>query len=270
MRISVIVLIASLAGCGTTYNLADISEDDQTVARSVMSEEQSGSASVRRERVRFGSVVGRVEPAAEAFCRENVQTDLSCDIEIRVIDDPNEPPNAFQYYVDGEPKVAFTRSMIQDARNEDEIAFVLGHEMGHHMAGHLRKQQQQKAAGMIIAGMITGMASASNPHATQAQIQRDTQTGMIAGASIGDAAFSQTYELEADMIGTHIAEMAGYDAERGARIFARRKSAENKDGSLSFWGTHPPSEKRIALVRATVRQIEAGEGLTEVERNPAR
>ena len=44
---------------------------------------------------------------------------------------------------------------------------------------------------------------------------------MDLGASLGGRAYSQSYELEADTLGAYIAARAGYDPERGARIFAR-------------------------------------------------
>lgn len=39
-------------------------------------------------------------------------------------------------------------------------------------------------------------------------------------------------------------------------------AAEQGGASLSFWGTHPPNEKRLATVIATKAQIDGRVGLT--------
>ena len=93
----------------------------------------------------FARVVRRVEPAAEKFCRKHTvdRKGFDCDIQIWV-DDESSDVNAYQMYnKNDEALVVVTIPMIADARNEDELAFVLGHEMGHHLAEHLKKQEQQ-------------------------------------------------------------------------------------------------------------------------------
>lgn len=67
------------------------------------------------------------------------------------------------------------------------------------------------------------------------------------------------------MIGTYIAEAAGYDAVREARFFARPEPTRREDGALSFWGTHPADEDRLALVIETARTLRSGQRL---ERRP--
>lgn len=77
------------------------------------------------------------------------------------------------------------------------------------------------------------------------------------GARLGNKAYSQTFELESDVVGTHIAHAAGYDPLLGARFFARPEAARSGSGRLSFWGTHPPDVRRIATVLATMERIGA-------------
>lgn len=84
---------------------------------------------------------------------------------------------------------------------------------------------------------------------------------MELGAAVGQIAFSQTYELESDMLGTRIAAAAGYDPVKGAGFFARDEAARSKTGQLSFWGTHPADSKRIAVVIATMEEIKAKKSL---------
>ena len=98
----------------------------------------------------FISVVRTMEPVAERECRNRTQG-INCDYLIVVDDRPNQPPNAFQTRDEtGRPIIAFTIGLIAEARNRDEIAFVMGHEAAHHILGHLDRQQQNAAAGAVI------------------------------------------------------------------------------------------------------------------------
>ena len=85
----------------------------------------------------FVRVVARMEPQVEAECRARAQG-RNCDYQIVIDDRPGQSPNAFQTLDrNGRPIVGFTLALIADARNADEIAFVVGHEAAHHIAGHI-------------------------------------------------------------------------------------------------------------------------------------
>jgi Zn-dependent protease with chaperone function len=99
----------------------------------------------------FVAVVQQVEPVAEAMCRERAAFGVNCDLQIVVDSRPGQPPNAFQT-VDprGRPVVGFTLALIADARNADEIAFVMGHEAAHHIEGHIPKREETALAGALV------------------------------------------------------------------------------------------------------------------------
>lgn len=184
----------------------------------------------------FLSVVERVEPVAEAECRRLDRT-LSCDYLIAVDDRPGLPPNAFQTLTpEGRPVVGFTLSLILEARNADELAFILGHEAAHHIAGHLARVQDSARAGAVIAGTLASLGGAD-----AATVERALQLG----AEVGARSFSKEFELEADALGARIAALAGYDPLRGAAFFTRIPDPGNE-----FLGTHPPNAERLATVRA--------------------
>lgn len=258
-----------LCSCGTTYQLPEPTAADlQLAAGTISAEEQAPvSRSTSGQLGSFERIRARVEPAAEAYCQEHIQRKATCDFRIEISSEAAAPPNAFQHYEDSRPVVTFTPSMLAMARNEDEVAFIMGHEVGHHMGAHISKQQQQTAVGAVIAGSLMALAGAYDPYTPSYVKEQDIENAMYAGAAVGGMAFSQTFELESDMIGARIATAAGYDPVKGSRVFARRMDARNRDGALSFWGTHPPSERRIAIVSATVRAIEEGQ---ELEVRPVR
>ena len=188
----------------------------------------------------FVQVVRTVEPVAERECKSRT-TQINCDFKIVVDDRPDQPANAFQT-VDksGRPIIAFTVQLIEDARNRDELAFVLGHEAAHHIAGHIERQQQNAVAGAVIAGSLAVLLGGNAEAVEVAQRQ---------GAQVGARSYSKDFELEADALGTVITVRAGYDPVRGAQFFTRIPDPGDR-----FLGTHPPNAQRIA----TVKRVAAG------------
>ena len=277
-RTRMLVILAgifALSACGTTYQVTELSDAHQAKAAAMFAQERNPETATTGKRLskkqavnQFNRVVRRVEPVAENFCRQNSQDRINfdCDIQIKV-DAMAKERNAFQTYdKEGRPFIIFTLPMIADARNEDELAFVMGHEVGHHLARHIQKQQQQAVVGAVILGAIAAVGS--SPYVDPSVNQANVENAMYLGIAVGNQAFSQTYELESDVIGTYIAKTAGYDPVKGAKFFARPENPKTSQGKLSFWGTHPPNKKRLAVVLATVEKMEntGSKTLERVER----
>lgn len=192
----------------------------------------------------FVAVVQRLEPVTEDICRARTRG-VNCDFLIVVDDRLGQPPNAFQTLDrQGRPVLGFTLSLIGDARNPDEIAFVLGHEASHHILGHL-PQTQANAQGAAMAAAILAAASGASPQAAE-QI-----TGMA--ATVGARSYAKEFELEADAMGAEIAYRSGYDPVLGTGFFDRLP-----DPGDAFLGTHPPNTARKALVAQVVARLRAG------------
>ncbi len=185
----------------------------------------------------FLEVVKTIEPVAERECRRRA-AGANCDFKIVVDDRVNAPSNAYQFLdKSGQPIIAFTLAMIAEARNADELAFVMGHEAAHHIRGHLARQRDAaKAAAVVFAGLavLTGATAEGVESATEL------------GAAVGARTYSKDYELEADALGTVITMRAGYDPVKGSEFFTRIPDPGNR-----FLGSHPPNaERRATVLRA--------------------
>lgn len=191
----------------------------------------------------FIEVVRRVEPMTEALCRTR-NPGVNCDFMIVIDDRPGQPPNAFQTLDrSGRPVLGFTLALIADARNADEIAFVLGHEASHHILGHIPQQKQTATTGAVLAGILAQAAGGDAAAVRQAQEM---------GATMGARGYAKGFELEADALGAEIAWRAGYDPVNGTGFFDRLP-----DPGDAFLGTHPPNMQRKAQVRAVVARLQA-------------
>ncbi len=188
----------------------------------------------------FKAVVASVEPVAERECEARTRN-INCDFRIVVDDRPGQPANAFQT-VDkqGRPILAFNLALIAEVRNRDELAFVMGHESAHHIAGHLDRQRNNAMAGAILLGGLAAITGAG---------QGAVQSATDIGAGLGARSYSKDYELEADALGTIITRRAGYNPVRGAEFFT-----QIADPGDRFLGTHPPNAQRME----TVRRVNAG------------
>lgn len=187
-------------------------------------------------------VTRRIEPVAEALCRSETPQQV-CDFSILVNRDPRAGVNAFQTIdpANGRPVIILTVGLIQEVRNDDELAFVIGHEAAHHIAQHLAAQQAAAQAGADFLGR-----QAFERGASEAEIIEAAQ----AGAYIGARRFSQSAELEADALGTIIACGAGFDPVLGSQFFSQLPDPTDR-----ILGTHPPNAARIDIVRQAAEQF---------------
>lgn len=186
----------------------------------------------------FAAVKSRVEPVAEDTCRRQTRG-MNCNFAIGIDPDPKAPPNAYQSLSrNGQPVITFTRSMLGQIANQDELAFVMAHEAAHHIEGHLARQQQNAVAGSVLLAGLASLAGASAADISNAQ---------DLGAIVGARSYSKEFELEADRLGTLITHKAGYRPSVGVRFFERLPDPGDR-----FLGTHPANPDRVRIVQETI------------------
>jgi Zn-dependent protease with chaperone function len=261
MRQPLIATALSLAitACATSYQTPTASPITVPVS-DVPPDAQAPARSIARAVGEFRAVSPQVERAAEVFCREELpgRHPRYCDFKIRLIEDRRAPPNAFQTLDrDGRPLIVVTVSLLAEVGSADEIAFVMSHEAGHHIAGHLSKQQSTQMAGALIMGAVASAIGGDGSN------QQSIREAMNLGSFVGGRVYSQRFELEADLVGAYVTARAGYDPERGARIFARPKLTQDGAGLLS---THPASPQRLATVRRAAADIRAQQAQGRIPR----
>jgi beta-barrel assembly-enhancing protease len=133
------------------------------------------------------------------------------------------------------------------ARNDDELAAILAHEITHSEQHHFAKQygkESKRGALLSIFSIAVGL-----PNVAQQAL------------SLLDLAMSQkysrTHETEADMLGMERMKRAGFDPKAMVDILDRL-AKENDDGNtLDRWfGSHPDSQRRIERARNHLSQLQ--------------
>jgi predicted Zn-dependent protease len=138
-----------------------------------------------------------------------------------------------------------TRGMLAHLNNEDQLATVIAHEIGHVAARHAARQawQQQIGQGLLLGGAVLSQG-----------------LGLPAGniLNLGGMAaqlfllrYSREDELEADRLGVEYAMAAGYDSREVIGLFQTLDRMQEKEGQSmpSFLATHPNPGDRIQRIR---------------------
>jgi predicted Zn-dependent protease len=240
MRVCLVFVLMILAACKPSG--VDSSKPNSTSIPASVGASNDGPALGLPAGIQaFFRAVARVEPVAERMCAQ-ANEGLNCDFKILLDDNPRKPPNAFQTLErSGRPVILFTASLLARAHNDDEIAFVLGHEAAHHIENHLARQRTNAMAGAVLLGnlaTLTGVGAIA------------VQTAQELGAAVGARSYSKDFELEADRLGAVITARAGYDSLLGSAFFTRIPDPGDR-----FLGTHPPNADRVKAVRDAAAKL---------------
>ncbi|MGH6619624.1 MAG: M48 family metallopeptidase [Alphaproteobacteria bacterium] len=161
--------------------------------------------------------------------------------EFNVIQD--DTPNAFA--LPG-GKVGVHTGLFKVAQNDDQLATVMAHEVGHAIARHSAERvSQQMALELGLAGL--GMAGSG------------AQLAQLAGsaATLGVVLpFSRKQEAEADHIGVIMMAKAGYDP-RAAVTLWQNFGKLGGERAPEFLSTHPAPASRIQEIQALMPEAMA-------------
>lgn len=160
----------------------------------------------------------------------------------------NDSPNAFA--LPG-GKVGVYTGIFKVARNQDQLAAVIAHEVGHVVSRHHDERitrQYGAQAGLGILGALVGSQYGTN--AAQA-------TQQLGGAALQTAFLlpnSRTQETEADVVGQRLMAEAGFDPREAVGLWQNMISAGGSQGP-EWLSTHPNPQSRIAELGARAADL---------------
>jgi predicted Zn-dependent protease len=147
-----------------------------------------------------------------------------------------------------------TRGMLAHLNNEDQLASVLAHEIGHVAARHAARQtwQQQLGQGLLLGGVLLGQGLGL-------PAQDILNLGSMA-AQLIFLRYSREDELEADKLGVEYSSAAGYDPREAVGLFETLDRIQEKEGQgmPSFLATHPDPGDRIRRIRELTARMPRG------------
>lgn len=140
-----------------------------------------------------------------------------------------------------------TKSLLELCQwNQDEVAFILAHEMGHVVRGH--------AMSRIISNSAITTASRAAPI-------RGLFAGWLrrVGVQFLESAYSQELESEADKLGVRLVAAAGYDPQACVQLLSRLAEVSRPAGQFdlgSYFSSHPPFKARIHNINQVLRRFQ--------------
>ncbi len=184
--------------------------------------------------------------------------------EVAVIDEP-KTVNAFA--MAGGKIAAYSGLWETLKASDDELAQVLGHEIGHAIAAHTRERISLAMATGLVTSIAGAAVSSRNPESGNLALQ-----GMDLAAALAiTLPNSRQSESEADAIGIELAARAGFDPQAAVTLW-------EKMGRLGgakppeFLSTHPSPENRRERLQALAEKLapiyRAAKGNVALGRHP--
>jgi beta-barrel assembly-enhancing protease len=162
-------------------------------------------------------------------------------------------PYKFDFYVLADPQtvnafalpggqIFITAGLLSRLKSEDQLAGVLGHEVGHVVHRH---SAQQMAKSSFYQGLVGAVATATT----------DPYSGMGGGqiaqyvAQIQEMKFGRNDELQSDEFGVKYMIQSGYNPEAMIEVMEILAAAGGGKQRDEFMSSHPSPDNRIAKIK---------------------
>lgn len=165
--------------------------------------------------------------------------------------------------------VAVNAGIVLTARNEDEMAGVVAHEISHVTQRHVLRsvERAKKDQIPIMLATLGVIIAAQQSAARNSQGQRQTgdaiQAAVVGGQALAmqrQIDYTRTSEAEADRVGIQALDKAGYNANGMADFFERmdRLTRGNSGGYNlpSYLQTHPVNSTRLSEARERAARLQ--------------
>ena len=233
-----------------TSSINPVTGEKQHVSMSPEQEIAMGLQSAPQMAAEFGGLYGdpKVQNAIKAIGNKLVQSTQA-----------SQSPYQFDFHVLADPQtvnafalpggqIFITIALLKRLESNDQIAGVLGHEIGHvinrHSAEHISKQGLLQG---IVQGVVVGASDGSGGMGT-------AQIAQYVGSMI-NMKFGRDDELESDKYGIHYMYEAGYQPKQMIRVMEILHEASGGQRQNEFASSHPSSENRIIKIKEEIAKM---------------
>jgi predicted Zn-dependent protease len=159
-----------------------------------------------------------------------------------------------------------TRGLLARTNSEAELAFVLGHELGHLSARHAAQILGERRSTGLLSASLGLLVAVSAQSVSMGELAYYT---VNYSAFLGLLDYGGEREFEADSLGMKYALNASYDPRSAVKMLKTLEDLESEGGGESsiddYLATHPPTESRVeraeGLVKALISAEAEGETL---------
>ncbi|MFY9316668.1 MAG: M48 family metallopeptidase [Burkholderiales bacterium] len=147
-------------------------------------------------------------------------------------------------------KIAFFTGILDTLQlTDDEVASVMGHEIGHALLEHGRarmSEQVLKSVGISVAAAVLNLGQLSTELLAQA-----------ANLAVS-LPYARKQESDSDLVGMELAARAGHDPRAAVSVWHKMSQLSQKAGKgqpPQFLSTHPSHETRIKEIEAALPKV---------------
>lgn len=239
--VSLLIFLCSLTffGCATEFNVGTSKEDWMMYS----SDKEVSMGDSLSKQIEANYIMINDPQLNERLVKVGEKISAVCDrkellYRFRVIEDKKDPEIVNAVSLPGGYVYIF-KNLMKVADTDDELAAVLGHEVGHIVARHAIKRLQAIWGYNILTVLAAGTR---NPELAQGAQLAYLQLLM---------GYSQEDELLADKLGARYTKRAGYNPQAMLTFLEKLKKRHKKEEAqpLSYFRTHPYISERVRVVK---------------------
>lgn len=141
-------------------------------------------------------------------------------------------------------QIFITEALFRMLKTEDELAGVLGHEIGHVVGRH---SSEQIAKSKLFNGLTMAAVLATSDGQSQGSAQLAQMINQVVTTKYG-----RDDEIESDRLGVRFLIQSGYKPEALIRVMEVLKQASGGAAPPEFLSTHPSPENRMELIKEEI------------------
>ena len=139
-------------------------------------------------------------------------------------------------------QIFITYALFSKLDTQDQLAGVLGHEIGHVVARHSSERMAQQG---LTQGILQGVAVGIDPNTAQ---------GAAAIAQMINMNYGRDDELQSDDLGVLFMMQSGYQPEEMIGVMEVLKAAAGPNRVPERMSTHPDPENRVEKIKESIER----------------
>ena len=196
---------------------------------------------------RLGRVRDRLNMPAERLCLALAEN-RNCDWQVFYQDEPMI--NAFAREGDNGNEVVIFMGVLDHTHSDEELAFIVAHEMSHHILNHISDDSGFTIGETI--GILAGLAIIGDDDYDPDNVTLEEMTDLLGltkniGGAFDRPQFSRSQESESDFLAIQILDDAKYDLDKAKQgLINIAASVEDTSSYPAFLSSHPSGPQRLA------------------------
>jgi beta-barrel assembly-enhancing protease len=147
-------------------------------------------------------------------------------------------------------QIFITAGLLNQFTSDDQLAGVLGHEIGHVVARH----SAERIAKQRLTQGLTGAAVIASYDPNNPSTMRTAAVAALIG-NLVNMKYGRSDELESDKLGVRIMHQSGYNPAAMEDVMNILAQAGGPNRQPEFFSTHPNPENRISNIRREIEQL---------------